>query len=279
MSRGWGVIEFLREVLPGWAPEAFVYVTQLGDAWFLFVLLSLLYWFGDDRERWGFVLGATLGALALTLLLKGLFGLPRPRAALQFVHASGYGFPSGHAIGSTVVWGLLALSIERSHHHVRVAVAATVVALVALSRLVIGVHFAVDVIVGVLVGLAYLAVVVRGLDWRPRPTFALAAGIAFAAMVVAVLVAPRNWTVDSVAAFGGTTGALVAWFAMDHPLNDRVGPAAAVVGLLLLGALSYVGLRLSVPLSAVFVINAVSQGGILAYPRVVGRVGGRRVDS
>ncbi|WP_227374900.1 phosphatase PAP2 family protein [Haladaptatus halobius] len=272
MSRGWGIVELLREILPGWAPEAFVYVTQLGDAWFLFVLLSLLYWFGDDRERWGFVLAATLGALALTLLLKGLFGLPRPPEAFQFAHASGYGFPSGHAIGSTVVWGLLALSIERAHHRIRVAVAAVVVALVALSRLVIGVHFAVDVVVGVVVGLVYLVVVVRGLNWRTRPTFALATGIAFAAMVVAVLVAPRNWTVDSVAAFGGTTGALLAWFTMDHPLNARVGSVAAVVGLLMLGALTYAGLRLSLPLPAVFVINAVSQGGILAYPRVVGSV-------
>ncbi|WP_440007119.1 phosphatase PAP2 family protein [Halomicrococcus sp. SG-WS-1] len=276
MSREWGVTEWLSELLPTVVREAFSVLTQLGDAWFFFVVLAVLYWFGDRRRRWGFVIGATVGALALTLTLKGVFARPRPDEALRFAHASGYGFPSGHAIGSTVVWGLLALSIERARHRIRVAVATVVVALVGFSRLAIGVHFAVDVVVGLVVGLVYLAFVVEVVDWRPLPMFAVASVVAASAVVVTSLggdpgtvAAP---SIDSVAAFGGAVGALAAWHALDGRPEGNVGYVAAVVGLAVLGALSYVGLRWPLPLAAVFVINGVAQGGILAYPLVVGRV-------
>jgi membrane-associated phospholipid phosphatase len=266
MARTWGITEWLREVLPPVVRSAFAVLTQLGDAWFFFVVLTLLYWFGDDRRRWGFVIGATLGALSLTLALKGLFAFPRPPADLQFVHADGYGFPSGHAVGATVVWGLLALSLDRSHHRVRVAVAALVVLLVTFSRLAIGVHFFVDVLVGIAVGLVYLAVVVVGLDWRPTPAFALAAALA------GVSVVTTGGGIESVATFGGSLGALVAWRGLDVPTTGRMSPVAGVVGLGAIAALSYAGLRLSLPLPAVFAVNVAAQGGLLAYPALVARV-------
>ena len=113
MSRGWGVVEFLHKVLPHWVQHVFVYLTQLGNAGLFFVLGALLYWFSDDRERYGFLLAATLGALSLTLALKGFFALARPPEAYHIVSATGYGFPSGHALGSTVFWFLLALTLDR----------------------------------------------------------------------------------------------------------------------------------------------------------------------
>jgi len=266
LLRSWGVTEWLREVLPPAVRSAFAVLTQLGDAWFFFVVLALLYWFGDDRRRWGFVIGATLGALSLTLALKGLFASPRPPVDLQFVHADGYGFPSGHAVGATVVWGLLALSLDRSRHEVRVAAAALVVLLVTFSRLAIGVHYFVDVVVGVAVGLVYLAVVVVGLDWRPTPAFALAALLAGASVVT------TGGGVEAIAAFGGAIGALVAWRGVDVPRSRRMSPAAAVVGLGAIAVLSYAGLRLSLPLPAVFAANAAAQGGLLAYPALAARI-------
>lgn len=270
MPRGWGVIEALREILPRWAPEVFVYVTQLGDAWFMFVIGALWYWFSDDRERFAFVLAATLGALSLTLALKEFFALARPAETLRFAEASGYGFPSGHALGSTVFWGTLALAIDRWNRGIRIAGASVIITLVVLSRVVLGVHFAIDVVVGVAIGLAYLAVVVNGFRWRPAPVFGLA--VVFA--VVAVLLAWQTSVVhnlfDAVAALGGTTGALLLWRAVDSP-DEPVTPVAGVIGLLILGVLSYIGLELSIPLVAVFAVNAVAQGGIIAYPRIVGR--------
>jgi hypothetical protein len=58
-----------------------------------------------------------------------------------------------------------------------------VTALVAASRVFLGVHSAVDVVLGSLVGLAFLAGVVRFTDQRPTRTLALSTalgGLAFA---------------------------------------------------------------------------------------------------
>ncbi|WP_049969487.1 phosphatase PAP2 family protein [Haladaptatus cibarius] len=271
MSRGWGIIEAFREVLPGWAPELFTYVTQLGDVWLLFVVGALCYWFNDDRERFAFVLAVTLGALALTLALKEFFALARPNETLRIVDSSGYGFPSGHAIGSTVFWGVLALAVDRWNRGIRIAGAAVIVTLVILSRIIIGVHFAIDVIVGVAVGLAYLAFVVKGLRWRPTPAFGLAVVIALVAVLLALQPPTTDHgMLDAVAALGGTVGALLLWWGVGPP-DGSVTPIAGAAGLVALGVLSYVGLELSIPLVAVFVVNAVVQAGVVAYPRIAGQ--------
>ncbi|WP_266078929.1 phosphatase PAP2 family protein [Haladaptatus caseinilyticus] len=271
MSRGWGVVELLRETLPGWVPEIFVYVTQLGDAWFLLLVGTLCYWLGDDRERFAFVLAGTLGALSLTLALKEFFALPRPNAALQFTEATGYGFPSGHALGSTVFWGLLALAVDRWSRNVRIVGAVVIVTLVVLSRLILGVHFAVDVVAGVAIGLAYLAFIIKGLRWKPTPTFGLAVVFALAAVLLTVRTSPaQNGLLDPTAAVGGAVGALLLWLVLGRS-DESVSYAACVVGIALFGALSYVGLKFSLPLAAVFVINAVVQGGVIAYPRIAGQ--------
>ena len=278
MTRGWGVVELLHKTLPHWIPKVFSVVTQLGDAWLLFVLGALLYWHTDERDTFGFLLGATLGALSLTLALKGFFALARPRDAIRFAEATGYGFPSGHALGSTVFWFLLALSLDRWSRRTRLAAASVIVAVVCLSRLVLGVHFAVDVVAGVGIGLIYLAVVIWGLKRQPRAAFGVAVLCALAAYAVAVLLSPvetalaETGLVDAVTALGGTVGAFVAWELVGPP-DGTVGRWASVVGLLAFGILSAIGLKVPLPLVAVFVINAVVQGGIVAYPKIVGRRG------
>ncbi|MFC7176849.1 phosphatase PAP2 family protein [Halosegnis marinus] len=73
--------------------------------------------------------------------------------------ADGFTLPSGHATGSAAVYGAAALAFEVGRRRVRYAAAALVVVAVALSRVVIGVHYLTDVLVGVALGGGYLAVV------------------------------------------------------------------------------------------------------------------------
>jgi membrane-associated phospholipid phosphatase len=271
-GRGVGVTEALERLLAPWMRELFTLITQLGDAWFLFAAVAFVYWFGDRRDG-AFALSAVLGALALTLALKGLFALPRPPVDLQVGHASGYGFPSGHAIGATVLWGLLALVLEHGTHRRRAVAAGAAVAVVATSRLVIGVHYIADVAVGIAVGLAYLATLLYVTDWSPTRGLAVAAGLTLVALVT------NGLTPDSVAAAAGVTGAGVAWSMVDGRPSGSVHLPAAVVGLALLGGVGYAGNRFDLPLAGVFVLNSLVPVGILLLPVVVERAKGARSAS
>ena len=263
-GRGLGITKALGEILPEIVQELFTLLTQLGDAWFLFTAVALVYWFGD-RRRGAFALSAILGALALTLALKGLFGLPRPPSELHVGHASGYGFPSGHAIGATTLWALLALILERGSPRWRAVGAGAVVAIVATSRLVIGVHYLVDVLVGIAVALTYLAVLLYITEWSPTRGFVVAAGITVVAL------ATNGLTADSVAMVAGVVGAAGTWVMLDARPSGSVHLPAAVVGLATLGGVGFVGNRLDLPLAGVFALNLLVPVGILTLPLVVER--------
>jgi len=94
------------------------------------------------------------GAILLTTVLKGFFAVPRPPGAA----VGGYAMPSGHATVSTVTYGLVAYLEEERSIGPRVVVAALLAGLIATSRVVIGVHYPADVVAGLLLGAAYLAV-------------------------------------------------------------------------------------------------------------------------
>jgi membrane-associated phospholipid phosphatase len=263
-GRGLGVVDALAETLPPIVREAFVALTQLGDAWFLFVATALVYWF-DDRDRGAFVLAAVLGALALTVALKGLFGLPRPPAELQVGHADSYGFPSGHAVGSSVLWVALALVLDRWTRTRRLLVAGAIVTVVAASRVVTGVHYTVDVVAGVAVGLTYLGLLVRATDWEPGRAFAVASAVAVGAL------ATNGLTPDAVAIVAGVLGATATWSAFGVVSRGRVGPGVALATLAGLGAVGYAGNSLTASLPAVFVLNLIVPPAILLLPVAVER--------
>ncbi|MFC7155863.1 phosphatase PAP2 family protein [Halomarina halobia] len=206
--RGLGVTETLGAALPDAAFALFVVLTQLGDPWLLVLVAGATYLVADrvtwiDRERAAYVVALTVTAMALTTALKGLFAFPRPPSApipgieplptilravyVDAANAGGFGFPSGHALGSTVVWGGLALVVERSTPRRRLAVAAALVAVVSLSRLVLGVHYLVDVLAGVALGLLVLLATARltASGRRPEPAFALATASALGAVAFA----------------------------------------------------------------------------------------------
>lgn len=235
-SRGVGLIQLLQDRLPRWAIEAFAAATHLGDAAVLLALAALVY-LAYDRTDGAFVLGALFAGFALVIAAKASFGYARPPAALQYVAETGYGFPSGHAVGVTVGWGALAIVLERiSSSGRRVAIAAVVIGLVALSRVVIGVHYLVDVVGGVAVGLAVLWSAGRWMRRSPLLLFGAAAGLA------AIAVAVDGGSTEALALFGACLGAVVGWQLIepaDRPYG-RQAVFATIVGGVFVGAVSAV---------------------------------------
>lgn len=198
MTRGVGITESIRETLPEWAVELFVVLALLGDWVVLVAVLGLLYLLevGSNArkardatrplcsDRTVFVIAVVFGGLALTLLLKALLEAPRPPEELHAVTPSEHGFPSGHTMVATVFWGALAWWVIEGRRSVRRLGVVAVVAVVALSRLALGVHFLVDVLASVVFATLYLVAVAWTVEGRPAPTFGLAFGLALLAVVV-----------------------------------------------------------------------------------------------
>jgi membrane-associated phospholipid phosphatase len=137
---------------PGWFVALFKGITFLGDTEFYLIIMPALFWCIDAT------LGIRTGILLLVSgglnnILKFAFGWPRPfwvdPKVRPFTDASGFGFPSGHSQNAASIWGLLGTSVPRKWFRGFVLL---IIFLIGLSRIVLGVHFTHDVLVGWLVG-------------------------------------------------------------------------------------------------------------------------------
>jgi undecaprenyl-diphosphatase len=141
-------------------------------------LLSLaLAWHLWRRQQlyWLLTLAlAVLPGMLLNVALKHSYQRPRPWFEEPLLTLATYSFPSGHTVAATLFHGLLACYLARCvvHGGWRAAVfagAAAMVALVACSRMYLGVHYLSDVLAAMAEGVAWLAVCITGVStWRRR---------------------------------------------------------------------------------------------------------------
>lgn len=115
---------------------------------------------------------AGLGALGLNFLLKDLFARARPMLWQRTIDVSYYSFPSGHAMISLVVYGMLGyLLATRFSRWWSFIFSGTIllIAMIGLSRLYFGVHWPTDVIAGYAAGIVWLIACILSLEvWRSR---------------------------------------------------------------------------------------------------------------
>lgn len=122
------------------------------------------------RWRWGAYLIVTCGIGGLlNLQLKALFARARPDLAEALRGAHGYSFPSGHAMGSTIVFGAFAYLSFRILTNWRPRAAAlafcvSMILAICASRVYLGVHWISDVGAGIAAGLIWLAAATVGYE-------------------------------------------------------------------------------------------------------------------
>jgi membrane-associated phospholipid phosphatase len=111
----------------------------------------------------------------VNMLLKQVFARARPDLAEALRQAHGYSFPSGHAMGSMIVFGALAYVVSRLHHRWRLraaimALLLTTILTVGLSRVYLGVHWISDIAAGFAAGAIWLVVATVTFEafWRIR---------------------------------------------------------------------------------------------------------------
>ena len=147
-----------------WLTGFFTFFTIIGTPVGLGImaLLVALFLVQQKRYRWILYLGVTtIGGGLLNLQLKSFFARERPSLAEALRHASGYSFPSGHAMGSFIVFGALSYLAWRGirtwkwRSLVLSILVASIVA-VAASRIYLGVHWISDIAAGLAAGTVWL---------------------------------------------------------------------------------------------------------------------------
>ena len=157
---------------PEWLIPIMKGVTSLGNVEFYLLIMPLLYWCIDIS------LGIRMGILllvsgGLNALLKLGFQTPRPFWVTNKVQGLSegisFGFPSGHAQNAASMWGLLGITLKKRWDQVLVFI---LILLIGLSRIILGVHFLHDILIGWLVGAllvwAFVRLESRIIAWYKR---------------------------------------------------------------------------------------------------------------
>jgi undecaprenyl-diphosphatase len=158
------VFEFVSRLRSQALTDAAVFITQLGrtPVALLFSFVALC----RSRTMAKHMATATLGGEIILQLVKLLIARPRPDGILPLVSASGYSFPSGHTLAAAATYTTAAILIcrefKRPRHRILVVAAASlIIALVAASRVYLGVHYASDTIGGVFLGTAWATILAQ----------------------------------------------------------------------------------------------------------------------
>jgi membrane protein DedA with SNARE-associated domain/membrane-associated phospholipid phosphatase len=194
------VFHFLQPLRSPAADWLMVATTEMGGMGVLLPLVIMVTLWLAWHRSWHtarYWLAAVVFAQALVQLLK--FALGRGRPLDLYTGNQQFSFPSGHAAATTVILGFLAFLLSRGlSNSARLAFAvvfAVYVSLVAFSRLYLGAHWMSDVVGGVSLGLAWVALVAmvytqRRVDETFRPR-------AMTLMVVVTLAVFGSWSIAS----------------------------------------------------------------------------------
>jgi membrane-associated phospholipid phosphatase len=131
-------------------------ITHLGDETVFLVLALLLLWCVDKKRGYLFLIVGFVGIIT-NQLLKLTFRIPRPwikdpnftTVGEATERAGGYSFPSGHTQNVTDSFGCIARSAKARWLRILCIV---IIALVGFSRMYLGVHTPLDVLVSLGIG-------------------------------------------------------------------------------------------------------------------------------
>lgn len=147
---------FLNPIMQG--------ITSLGNGGIFWIALTVLLLLFKKTRKAGIccAIALILDLLVVNIALKPLFARVRPYAVLQDITIitktpGDHSFPSGHSAGSfAAAWALF-----RSLKNKWGAAAVVLAALIALSRLYVGVHYPTDVLGGIIIGIVLAEAAVR----------------------------------------------------------------------------------------------------------------------
>jgi len=126
----------------------------MGSEYFYLLILPVIFWCVDERfgVRFGLVI---LFSTWVNAAIKQAVALARPFTvdpSVGLSHESTYSFPSNHAQGSAVFWGLASQKIKNPWGLI---LAVVVPLAIGFSRIYLGVHYPTDVAIGWILGWSF----------------------------------------------------------------------------------------------------------------------------
>ena len=152
------LLYFLEGARTSFGDAFFSLITHLGEET-LFMALALVFFWCVDKYRGYYLLVVGFCGTVFNQLLKMIFRIPRPWiidpdftiVESARAEATGYSFPSGHTQSSVGLYGGIARTSKRRAVQIGGVV---LCALIALSRMYLGVHTPKDVLVSIIIGTA-----------------------------------------------------------------------------------------------------------------------------
>lgn len=165
-------LTFLQSIRTSVGDALMSLITHFGEET-LFMAIGLIFLWCVDKKRGYYILFTGFIGTVFIQFLKITFRIPRPWVQdpnFQIVEsarleATGYSFPSGHTQCATTLYGGIARS-ERKYKWLMWSSIA-LCALIAFSRMYLGVHTPLDVLVALAIGIA-LVLVLHPLMMKPH---------------------------------------------------------------------------------------------------------------
>ena len=160
----WGILLEVYLFLQGigdFLIEPMHWVTFLGDEEFYLLIMPVIYWCIDTQIGIRLTLVLMLANFTGTSF-KFLFHTPRPfwvsQEVVMHVEETSFGMPSGHSLNAMALWGYASTVVKQKWIKILFW---CVVFLIGFSRLILGVHFINDVLLGWLLGAVLLILFLR----------------------------------------------------------------------------------------------------------------------
>ena len=145
-----------------WLTPVMKAITILGEYGIFWIIVCLVMIICRKTRKIGIICGVSLALtfLCCNIITKPLVDRIRPWEVHEAVHAflpppGDASFPSGHASSSmSVAWAMFLATLNADRRLHRMGIAAVILALlIGFSRLYLGMHFPLDVICGLLMGM------------------------------------------------------------------------------------------------------------------------------
>jgi len=166
------ILLFIHQFTSPALDAVFVGITSLGDPRTVVPLTVFIFcflWLKRYRTEAKVLALDAAGGAVLSYFLKLAFSKELPQLWDSAINEITFSYPSGHALGSMVLYGFLSYvfaSIYPRYAKAFYAVAALLITAIGLSRLYLGVHWPTDIVAGYCIGFLWISICITLLRLR-----------------------------------------------------------------------------------------------------------------